>query len=124
MTINETMNSLSFLQQGYTPNPIKSWVKKDKGIQRFYVYILKLDSGKFYVGQTRKLLERISEHREGQTISTAGANPKLRYFEILPTRIDAMSREHELKRLARSDTREMCKMIRAFHDLISEIDID
>ena len=118
------MNSLSFLQPVYTPNPVRSWMKKDRKVHRFFVYILKLDNGKFYVGQTRKLLERMAEHREGQTISTAGANPKLRYFEILPTREDAMLREHELKRLARLDTREMCKMIRSFHDLISEIDID
>jgi putative endonuclease len=99
-------------------------VKKDRGIHRFYVYILKLSNGKFYVGQTRKLLERISQHREGLTISTAGANPRLRYFEILPTREDAMFREHELKRLARNDNRELCKIIRTFHDIISEIDID
>jgi len=118
------MNSLSFLQPNYIPNPVRSWIKKDRESHRFYVYILKLDNGKLYVGQTRKLLERISQHKEGQTISTAGTNPKLRYFEILPTREDAMRREHELKKLARSDNREMYKMIRTFHDLISEIDID
>jgi predicted GIY-YIG superfamily endonuclease len=70
------------------------------------------------------LLERVAEHREGRTISTAGKNPRLRYFEILPSREDAMRREHELKTLARLDVREVCKIIRAFHDLISEIDID
>ena len=118
------MSSLSFLQPVYTPNPVRSWTKKDRGINRFYVYVLKLSNGKFYVGQTRKLLERMAEHKEGQTISTAGANPKLRYFEILPTREEAMRREHELKRLARSDTREMSKIIRTFHDLISEIDLE
>jgi len=118
------MSSLSFLQPVYTPNPVRSWIKKDRGINRFYVYILKLNNGKFYVGQTRQLLERMAEHKEGQTISTAGANPKLRYFEILPTREEAMRREHELKRLARHDTREMYKIIRTFHELISEIDME
>jgi putative endonuclease len=118
------MNSLSFLPPVYTPNPIRSWTKKDKEAHCFYVYVLKLNNGKFYVGQTRILLERMAEHKEGQTISTAGANPKLRYFEILPTREEAMRREHELKALARNDTREMCKLIRTFHDLISEIDME
>jgi putative endonuclease len=124
MTIDNIMNSLSLIETRYTPNPVKSWEKKDRGIHRFFVYILKLDNGKFYVGQTRELLERISQHREGQAISTAGAHPRLLYFEILPTREDAMRREHELKRLTRNDTRELCKMIRTFHDIISEIDID
>jgi putative endonuclease len=119
-----TTNSLSFLEQDYKPNPIKSWIKKDIGIHRFYVYVLKLDNGKYYIGQTRKLIDRITQHREGRTISTAGAHPRLRYFEIFPTREEAMRREHELKMLARCDTHEMCKMIRTFHDLIAEIDID
>jgi putative endonuclease len=118
------MISLSFPEPVYTPTPAKSWMKKDERSHRFYVYVLKLDSGRFYVGQTRKLRERMAEHREGRTISTAGGNPRLRYFEVLPTRQDAMRREHEIKRLARYDNRELRKMIRTFHDLISEIDLD
>ncbi len=118
------INPLVTRQPDYVPSPVRSWSKKDRGTHRFYVYVLRLDNGKYYIGQTRRLLDRIVEHKEGQTISTAGANPKLRYFEILPTREDAMRREHELKRLARYDTRELCKIIRIFHSLVSEIDVD
>jgi putative endonuclease len=118
------ISSLSVPQPKYVPNPARSWMKRDRESSRFYVYVLKLDSGKFYVGQTRRLLERITEHKEGRAASTAGANPKMRYFEVLPTREEAMRREHVLKRLARYDVRELCKIIRTFHDFISEIEID
>jgi predicted GIY-YIG superfamily endonuclease len=83
---------------------------------------LKLDSGELYVGQTRELKERILEHREGTTRSTAGEHPKLRYFEILPTREAAMRREHEIKVLLRNNRREIFRMITEFHALISEVD--
>ena len=46
-----------------------------------HLYILKLDGGKFYVGQTTELELRMAEHRDGQTQSTAGKNPRLVYFE-------------------------------------------
>lgn len=116
------MNSVSFLQKGYTPHPSKYWGKKDEGSKKFFVYILKLDSGELYVGQTRELRERILEHKEGITPSTAGENPKLRYFEILSTRKEAMSREHEIKYLVKNNRREIFRMITEFHALISEVD--
>lgn len=46
-----------------------------------YLYILKLDSGKFYVGQTNDMEMRMKEHKEGLTKSTKGKNPQLCYFE-------------------------------------------
>ena len=117
------MNTVSKQKRPYNPKPLKSWSKKDGGINQFYVYILRLNNGKFYVGHTKELITRITEHREGQTISTAGENPKLRYFEVFPTREEAMVREHELKRHIKHDQREIYRMIWNFHDLISEIDM-
>lgn len=116
------MNSVSSLQQCYTPNPSKYWRKKDEGRNKFYVYILKLDSGEFYIGQTRELRERMLEHKEGVTRSTAGEKPKLRYFEILPTREEAMLREHEIRILVKNNRREIFRMITEFRDLILEVD--
>ena len=46
-----------------------------------YLYILKLDGGIFYTGQTNALELRLQEHRDGQTKSTAGKNPRLVWFE-------------------------------------------
>ena len=39
--------------------------------QTRYLYVLKLDGGKFYVGQTNALEFRLEEHRDGLTKSTA-----------------------------------------------------
>ena len=85
------------INQRYRLEHSDTWAKGDKGAERFFVYILKLDDGYFYVGQTRELRERLSEHRDQKTASTAGRNPKLQYFEILPTREAAELREAELK---------------------------
>ncbi|MYC06182.1 MAG: hypothetical protein F4X57_03240 [Chloroflexi bacterium] len=56
---------------------------------------MKMDGGRFYVGQTQDLRERISEHRVGNTKSTAGKNPKLVWFAQMPSRDCARSRTEE-----------------------------
>lgn len=117
------MNTVLFKNNAYVPHPSQSWTKKDDKASKFFVYILKLNNGTFYVGQTRELLERLLEHKESQTFSTAGENPKLWYFEIHPTREDVMRREHELKTLIRKNKREIFRIVRNFHELISKVDI-
>jgi predicted GIY-YIG superfamily endonuclease len=102
----------------------KKWERGDKDIDRFYAYILKLDGGVFYIGHTRELRERISEHLDGTTASTKGLNPKLQYFEILPTREEAVKREAELKKLVETNNREIRRMIISFQDLIRELNYD
>jgi len=99
-----------------------AWIKGDKRADRFFVYILKLDNGDFYVGQTRELRERLSEHRDNKTSSTAGRNPKFQYFEVLPTREAAELREAELKRLKDSNPRQIRRMIIGFQDIIRELE--
>jgi len=98
-----------------------TWNKHDEAATRFFVYVLSLDGGKFYVGQTRELRERLSEHKDGKTPSTAGANPKLKYFETLPTREAAEYREAELKKIAESNPREIRRMIINLRDLVFEL---
>src|SRR3990172_3058844 len=98
-----------------------AWTKGDKGVDEFFVYILKLDNGDFYVGHTRELRERLSEHRDQKVVSTAGRNPKLQYFEVLSTREAAKEREAELKSVKDSNPRQIRRMIIAFHDLVREI---
>ena len=50
--------------------------------QTRYLYILKLDGGQFYVGQTNDLELRLAEHRDGLTKSTANrGRPRLAWFE-------------------------------------------
>ncbi len=101
-----------------------AWNKGDKQANRFFVYILKLDNGEFYVGQTRELRERLSEHRDKKTYSTAGHSPRLQYFEVLPTREAAETREAELKELKDSNPRQIRHMIIGFQDLIREVKLE
>ena len=98
-----------------------AWNKRDTTATRFFVYVLSRDNGKFYVGQTRELRERLSEHKDGKVASTAGMNPKLKYFEILPTREVAEHRETELKQIAESNPREIRRMIISLRYLVSEL---
>ena len=99
----------------------KAWEKGDKGVEKFFVYILKDDKGGFYIGQTRDLRIRLGEHRDGKTKSTSGRNLKLQYFEELNSRNSATLREAELKNLRNSNERKMRGMIQDFQDRVREI---
>ncbi|NQW23383.1 MAG: GIY-YIG nuclease family protein [SAR202 cluster bacterium] len=46
-----------------------------------YLYILRLNNGKFYAGQTDDLEMRLREHQDGSSRSTAGKAGKLVWFE-------------------------------------------
>ena len=106
----------------YKPEYSPAWEKGDSTANQFFVYILKLDGGKFYAGQTRELRERLSEHRDGRVQSTAGEKPKLVWFGILPTRDAATAIEVELKKLVDSNPREIRRMVLGFRDLVRELD--
>ena len=97
-----------------------SWSAGDATASKFYVYILKLDGGEFYAGQTRELRERISEHRDGRTQSTAGHNPKLVWFTEVSSRQEAV--ELELKKAIDHNPRAIRRLITDFHDLVRELD--
>ena len=88
----------------------------------FYVYVLKLDHGGFYAGQTREISERLMEHRNGITRSTAHRNPKLVWFKTVSTRGHATRLEAELKKLCDRNPREIRRWVRSFQDLVEELD--
>jgi len=102
----------------------KAWEKGDKEATRFFVYILKLDGGEFYIGHTRDLRPRLFEHKDGTTPSTKGRTIKLQYFEILPDRNAARIRESELKIIRDSNPRIIIQMIIDFKDLTNELNYD
>ncbi|MFC2000893.1 GIY-YIG nuclease family protein [Chloroflexota bacterium] len=102
----------------------KAWEKGDKEATRFFVYILKLDGGEYYIGHTRDLRPRLVEHRNGTTVSTKGKTFRLQYFEILPDRTAARIREYELKKLEDSNPRTIIQMLIDFKDLINELKYD
>jgi len=99
----------------------RKWEQKDKETERFFVYILKDEKGKYYVGQTRDLRARMSEHRDGKTRSTAGHKMKLQYFEEYKDRKSVELREAELKEMIDRNERKVRNMIIEFQDRIREI---
>ena len=101
----------------------KVWGKGDEGVEKFFVYILKDDTGSFYVGHTRDLRIRLGEHRDGKTKSTRGRNLKLQYFEEVNSRKHAELQEVEQKNLVNSNERKIRKMIRDFQDRVREVQI-
>ena len=98
------------------------WKAGDAGATEFFVYILKLDGNAFYAGQTRELRERLMEHRDGDTVSTAGKNPRLVWFTKLSTRDEATTLEAELKLLCDKNPREVRRKVRQFQDLVEVLD--
>ena len=108
--------------QWYKPEYSEAWEKADAKAERFFAYILKLEDGRFYAGQTRELRERISEHRDGRVKSTAGRNPKLVWFTSIASRESATALEVELKKLVDSNPREIRRMMLNFQDLVRELD--
>ena len=118
---NTSINKSSSYQW-YRPEYSQAWEKQDASASRFFVYILKLDGGQFYAGQTRELKERLSEHKDGKTKSTAGKNPKLVWFSVVESREEATNVEVELKKLIDTNPREIRRMMIRFRDLVRELE--
>jgi predicted GIY-YIG superfamily endonuclease len=117
--MNTSINTLRTSAQHFP----QKWIKNDTSCNQFFVYILKLENGEFYIGHTRELQERLIEHKEGLTTSTAGKNPKLRYFEIFQTREAARDRELDLQNLLKRNRRELIRIMVDFQLLVYQIDL-
>jgi putative endonuclease len=65
----------------------------------FHVYVLQsLSTGRYYVGYTSELTQRLGQHNNGITKSTKNRGPwTLIYQESFPTKVEAMQRERFLK---------------------------
>lgn len=69
-----------------------------------FVYILKTSSGKYYIGSTDNLEERIKHHRGGFTPSTKRlGNIELIFNQEYSSLDDARSIERKLKKFKRKD---------------------
>ena len=106
----------------YTPESSPKWEAGDANATEFYVYILRLTGGKFYVGQSRELLERLSEHLDGKEPATRGHNPRLVWFTELPSRDEATRLEAELKEIRDRNEREIRRMIVRFQAAVGKLD--
>lgn len=65
----------------------------------FYLYILKSEKdGNLYIGSTKDLRRRLSDHNKGKVESTKSRAPfRLKYYEAFSVESDARKREKSLK---------------------------
>ncbi len=68
----------------------------------YSVYIIQNPVGKFYIGQTNNLNDRLLRHNIGRSKYTRDKGPwQLVYQEVYQTRAEAMKREKQLKKWRR-----------------------
>ena len=98
----------------------------DQDVDRFFVYILLLNNGEYYIGQTREIEERMHEHLHGMSKSTAGREPKLQWFTTVDTRREAAALEAELERLNRhpASRRQITRLVTDFKKLAVQLDYE
>ena len=102
-----------------------AWEAGDAEATSFFAYVLKLDDGQFYVGQTRDLRARLMEHRDGTGAgATKGKHPKLQWFSVMSTRPEAIEMEKKMKALLKRNPREVRKLIIQFRDMYEELGFD
>lgn len=106
---------------GYQVENSPAWERADANASYFYTYILRMDGGEFYVGHTRELPERLSEHRDNKVSTTKGKAPELVWFTELRTREEATKLEAELKQVRNVDERSIRRMIIRFQSLVREL---
>ncbi|NLO21834.1 MAG: GIY-YIG nuclease family protein [Syntrophomonadaceae bacterium] len=76
-----------------------------------YVYILKCSDGTYYTGYTNDLAGRLKKHNEGKgSRYTRGRLPvEYLYWEVAPSKSEALKRELQIKKLKRSAKEKMIK---------------
>jgi putative endonuclease len=67
---------------------------------KFHVYILQSESsGRYYVGQTKELVQRVAYHNADYSLALRNRGPwKLVYSEEYSTRSEAVRRELQIKK--------------------------
>lgn len=71
--------------------------------QAWFVYMLLCDEKTFYIGITNNLIERLQEHRSGDSFFTKKfSRIEVVYCEKYPTKHQAVLREKQIKRWSRS----------------------
>ena len=100
--------------------------RADSDANRFFVYVLLMNNGEYYIGQTREIHERLHEHRNGMSHQTRGREPKLQWFTTVATRKEAADLEAELQQLNSNPAgrREINRWVVNFKKLVDELDYD
>ena len=91
----------------------------------YYLYILKLDNGQYYVGQCNDLEMRFKEHQDGLTPSTKGKHPKLVWFRKWPLgRAELLEEERDMQQWVKDYPRQARRMITDWQRLIKLVDLE
>ena len=74
-------------------------MKRQMFQEKYYVYILFSEKDKkFYIGSTKDLKRRFSQHKRGENVSTSYRGPfMLIHYEYFISKKDALAREKYLK---------------------------
>ena len=90
-------NSLATAVGGVPPEAGKTVSLIEKSM--WYVYVLKSEkNGRYYIGHTQNLDERLRMHNSGKTKSPKGYLPvNIIHTEVLETKQDAYKREMQIK---------------------------
>lgn len=107
--------------QHYRVEYSDAWTDGYMEPDRHLVYIIRFDDGTVYVGHTRDLGKRLSEHKDKNMSLTAGGNPRLDYVESAATQKAAELREGELKKLLDSNPEQVRLMVKSFHENMREL---
>ncbi len=71
----------------------------------YYVYILRIENNKLYIGHTNSPARRLEDHSNSlgaKYVRDQGENFDLVYSERFPNRAEAMKREKQLKKWTRA----------------------
>ena len=69
----------------------------------YYVYIIRDDDNRIYIGRSDDLKTRISDHKKGKVYTTKKfSNPELFYYEAYPVKEMSKERERKLKQFGSS----------------------
>ena len=85
----------------------------------WYVYILELQDGDFYIGQTNDMKTRLAEHSMGAGAdATSGNAPKLVWVNMASSRDAARRMESRLQRAKNRNPAEVRKVVADFQGLV------
>ncbi len=89
--------------------------------QEYYVFVLQLEDGRFFVESSRSPRLRLMEHRDGLVAETAGYYLQLVWFTALRSRNEAEALLASVRRLCWENPREMRRWILRFTDMVREL---
>ena len=109
-------------RRGFDPTPVYPHGPVERHIR--YLYVLKLDGGNYYVGQTNDLTLRAQEHSDGRTTSTRGKHPSLVWFQEWIGRRDELNHEEDaLTHIAINRPRALRRMIEEWQRPLRLVDL-